>query len=255
MGEYGTPNVDIPEGWFDLEYRGRTTRALFPRLPHSLYHASKVHDSTNVEFACRAWGLRSTDIMQGVVYGTRIDEMGDDPLLATRFDYDQAFGTAINRFCAQAAAGMPITPYGSGTQRRGFLPLRDSMQCLTLTLENPPEPGEYRVFNQFEESYTIADLAAEVQRAAKDEAWLEPAIKHVDNPRAESEDHYYNPDHSKLLALGYRPTGNMNRELRSMLRCLRPHRERIKAHAHSLTPDVRWDGSRARCEYLEDEDR
>lgn len=146
MGEYGTPNVDIPEGFFEIEYRGRKDRLPFPRQAGSWYHWSKVHGSNNIMFACKIWGLRSTDIMQGVVYGTRIDEMDSEPLL-TRLDFDQCFGTAINRFCCQAVIGEPLTPFGKGHQRRGFLPLRDSMQCLTLAIENPPEAGEYRVFN------------------------------------------------------------------------------------------------------------
>jgi len=146
MGEYGTPNVDIPEGFFTIEYRGRRETLPFPRQAGSWYHQTKVHDSNNVMFACRVWGLRSTDIMQGVVFGTRTDEMGDDVRLRTRFDFDQCFGTALNRFCAQAVVGVPLSLYGRGRQRRGFLPLRDSMQCLTIALENPPIDGEYRVF-------------------------------------------------------------------------------------------------------------
>ena len=155
MGEYGTPNVDIPEGFFEVEYRGRKRLMPFPRQAPSWYHWSKVHGSNNMMFACKIWGIRATDVMQGVVFGTRVDGMGDDPRLRTRLDFDQAFGTAINRFSCQAVIEHPLTPYGDGGQVRGFLPLRDSMQCLTLGLENPPEPGEYRVFNQFEETYSI----------------------------------------------------------------------------------------------------
>src|SRR5438093_4082562 len=130
MGEYGTPGIDIPEGYFEIEYRGRRARLPFPRQAGSWYHQSKVHDSNNVMMACRLWGLRATDIMQGVVFGTRIDEMGDDERLLTRLDFDQCFGTVINRFSCQAAIGEPISPYGKGHQKRGFLPLRDSIQCL-----------------------------------------------------------------------------------------------------------------------------
>ena len=164
MGEYGTPNIDIPEGFFEIEYRGRKDTLPFPRQAGSWYHQTKVHDSNNIMMACKIWGLRSTDIMQGVVYGTRIDEMGNDERLLTRFDFDQCFGTAINRFCAQAVIGHPLTPYGKGHQKRGFLPLRDSMQCLTIAIENPPKKGEYRVFNQFEEVYDLYELAIKVQK-------------------------------------------------------------------------------------------
>lgn len=252
MGEYGTPDVDIPEGFFDLEFRGRKTRMMFPRKAGSWYHQSKVHDTHNVEMACRIWDLRSTDIMQGVVYGTRIDEMGDDPRMATRFDFDQCFGTAINRFCAQSVIGKPLTPFGKGTQKRGFLPLRDSIQCLTLTVENPPEAGEYRVFNQFEEVYNIAELAEKVQKVGN-ELNLDVSINPIENPRFEEEEHYYNPDHQNLLDLGYQPTSDMESELRIVLKDLMRHRERILAREEALRPDIRWDGSRRKSDYLKPE--
>jgi len=249
MGEYGTPDLDIPEGWFELEFRGRKDRALFPRRAGSWYHQSKVHDSHNVEMACRLWGLRSTDVMQGVVYGTCIPEMEGEPELATRFDFDQAFGTAINRFCAQSVIGLPLTPYGRGHQKRGFLPLRDSMQCLMLALENPPSAGEYRVFNQFEDVYDVSELAARVQRVAA-EFGLDVKIHPLENPRAEAEAHYYHPDHQHLLDLGYRPSTDMDAELRCVFRDLLPHRDRIEERKEAQFPDIRWDGSRRRSEYL-----
>ena len=251
MGEYGTPGIDIPEGFFEVEYRGRRDRLPFPRQAGSWYHWSKVHDSNNVMFACRIWGLRATDVMQGVVYGTRIDEMGDDPRHVTRLDFDQAFGTAINRFCCQAVIGEPLTLFGRGTQRRGFLPLRDSVQCLTLAIENPPEPAEYRVFNQFEECYGIAELAHKVVAAAR-ELGLSPSIVHIENPRTEAESHYYRPDHRKLLDLGYRPTHDMGAELRIMLTDLLPHRSRIEEKRELLLPDIRWDGTRRPSRPLEE---
>jgi len=250
MGEYGTPNVDIPEGFFEITYRERTDRLMFPRRAGSWYHQTKVHDTHNIEMACRIWGLRSTDIMQGVVFGTRIDEMGDDERLLTRFDFDQCFGTAINRFCAMAIAGLPLTPYGRGHQKRGFLPLRDSMQCLTLTLENPPDAGEYRVFNQFQEVYDVTELAERVKRVAEERLELEVEVRHVENPRTEAEEHYYNPDHQHLLDLGYQPTEDIDGEIETVLRDLVTYRGRIVAREHVLMPDIRWDGSRKRVPYL-----
>ena len=249
MGEYGTPNIDIPEGFFEIEYRGRKDKLPFPRQPGSWYHQTKVHDTHNIMLACKIWGLRSTDIMQGVVYGTRIDEMGDDERLMTRFDFDQSFGTAINRFCAQAVVGYPITPFGKGHQKRGFLPLRDSMQCLNIAIENPPEKGEYRVFNQFEEVYMINDLAEKVKKVS-DKLGLTCIIKQVKNPRKEKEEHYYNPDHQHLLDLGYKPTHDMESELKIMLSDLIKYKNRILSHAYSLMPDIHWDGSREKCEYI-----
>jgi len=250
MGEYGTPNIDIPEGFFEIEYRGRKERLMFPRKAGSWYHQSKVHDTHNVEMACRIWGLRSTDIMQGVVYGTRIDEMGEDKDLKTRFDFDQSFGTAINRFSAQAVIGLPITPYGTGQQRRGFLPLCDSMQCLGIAIENPPESGECRTFNQFEEVYSITELAEKVQRAGNGHG-LNVEIQPIENPRIEAEDHYYNPDHQHLLDLGYMPTHDMEAELEIMLKDLIPHRDRIESRKEAQFPDIRWDGLRVKSKYLE----
>jgi UDP-sulfoquinovose synthase len=222
---------------------------MFPRKAGSWYHQSKVHDTNNVEMACRIWGVRSTDIMQGVVYGTRIDEMGDDPDLRTRFDFDQSFGTAINRFCAQAVIGLPITPYGKGKQRRGFLPLRDSMQCLTLAIENPPKAGEYRTFNQFEETYTINELAEKVQRVGNKHG-LNVEILPLENPRVEMEEHHYNPDHQHLLDLGYKPTHDMDAELDIMFEDLIPCRDRIESRKEAQFPDIRWDRSRRKSEYL-----
>jgi len=249
MGEYGTPNVDIPEGFFEIEYRGRKDRMMFPRKAGSWYHQSKVHDTNNVEMACRIWNLRSTDIMQGVVYSTQIDNMPEEKNLKTRFDFDQSFGTVINRFCAQATVGIPLTPYGIGKQKRGFLPLRDSMQCLTIAVENPPEKGEYRVFNQFEEVYSILQLAKKVQKIGN-EFDLNVKIQPIENPREEMEEHYYNPDHKHLLDLGYNPTQDMASELRLMFKDLLEHRDRIEERKEAHFPDIRWDGSRRRSSII-----
>ncbi|NDJ60150.1 MAG: NAD-dependent epimerase/dehydratase family protein [Chloroflexi bacterium] len=249
MGEYGTPNVDIPEGFFEVEFRGRKDVLPFPRQANSFYHLTKVHDTHNTMFACKTWELRATDIMQGVVFGTQIDEMGDDPRLRSRLDFDQCFGTAINRFCCQAVIEHPLTLYGSGGQKRGFLPMRDSMQCLTLAIESPPEPGEYRVFNQFEECYTVEELALKAQVAAA-AVGITVEIQHIDNPRTEQEAHYYNPDRSHLIALGYEPTHDVAAEMRIMINDLKAHRDRILARRDALIPDIRWDGTRRRSQVI-----
>ncbi len=245
MGEYGTPNLAIPEGFFEIEYQGRKDRVPFPRQAGSFYHLSKVHDSNNTMFACKTWGLRATDIMQGVVFGTQTDEMGSDPRLRSRLDFDQCFGTAVNRFCCQAVIGHPLTLYGGGKQKRGFLPLRDAMQCLKLVAENRPEQGEYRVFNQFEACYTLEELALLVQEAAH-EMGLNTHIEHYNNPRREQEQHYYNPERRHLLELGYQPVGDISTELRSMLSDLLQYKERILQKQNILVPDIRWDGTRKR---------
>ncbi|GAB4524612.1 MAG: NAD-dependent epimerase/dehydratase family protein [Anaerolineae bacterium] len=249
MGEYGTPNVDIPEGFFEVEFRGRKDTLPFPRQAASFYHQSKVHDSNNTMYACKIWGLRSTDVMQGVVFGTRIDEMGEDPRLRSRLDFDQAFGTAINRFCCQAVIGHPLTLFGAGHQKRGFLPMRDSMQCMALTIENPPQKGEYRVFNQFEETYNIFELAEMVQEVGS-EIGLDVDILQYDNPRTEAAEHYYNPDRNHLINLGYQPSHDVRAEIRIMLKDLMEHKDRILANKEILVPDIRWDGNHRRSEVI-----
>jgi UDP-sulfoquinovose synthase len=249
MGEYGTPNVDIPEGFFEIEYRGRKDRLPFPKQAGSWYHQTKVHDTNNIMMACRIWGLRSTDIMQGVVFGTRIDEMGDDERLVTRFDFDQCFGTAINRYCAQAVIGVPLTPYGKGHQKRGFIPLRDSMQCITLAVENPAAEGEYRVFNQFENVYDLSELAEKVRKVGEG-LGLDVEVRHVENPRIEKEEHYYNPDRRNLPDLGYEPEGDIEGEIATILEDLMKYKQRIQARAHALMPDIHWDGSRKKVRFL-----
>jgi UDP-sulfoquinovose synthase len=247
MGEYGTPNISIPEGFFEIEYRGRKDRLPFPRQAGSWYHQSKVHDSNNIMMACRLWGLRSTDIMQGVVYGTRDGAPGSDNRFRTRFDFDQCFGTVINRFCAQAVAGLPLTPFGKGYQRRGFLPLKDSMTCLELALEHPPLEGEYRVINQFEETYEILELAERVRTAAQ-EFKIDVEIAPIENPRLEAESHYYKPDRRTLIDWGYIPTIDMASELHGMIEDLLPHKNRILEKATIITPDIRWTGRRSLCQ-------
>ncbi|MBH28434.1 MAG: NAD-dependent dehydratase [Chloroflexi bacterium] len=249
MGEYGTPNIDIPEGFFEIEYQGRKDVLPFPRQAGSWYHWSKVHDSNNVMFACKMWGLRSTDIMQGVVFGTRVDEKQNDDRMITRVDFDQAFGTIINRFCCQAIVGHPLTPYGNGGQKRSFIPLKDSMQCLTLVVENPPDTADYRVFNQFQGVFTVKELALKVRQVAA-EVGFDVPITNLENPRIEAENHYYNPAHRALFDLGYQPTEDIDKEVRMMLEDLMKYRDRIEANKDVLIPDVRWNGSREKVQTI-----
>ena len=204
MGEYGTPGIDIEEGYIEIDHNGRKDTLPFPKLPGSMYHLSKVHDSHNMHFACRIWGLRATDLNQGVVYGIDTEETTLDDRLMTRFDYDDVFGTALNRFCLQAVIGHPLTVYGKGGQTRGYLNIVDTLQCVELATLNPAERGEMRVYNQFTESFSILQLAKQVQEAGA-EVGLDVTIDHIDNPRVELEEHYYNPTHTKLLDLGLKP--------------------------------------------------
>jgi len=237
MGEYGTPNIDIEEGFIEINHKGRTDTLPFPKQPGSLYHCSKVHDSVNIHFACRTWGLRATDLNQGVVYGIETDETALDPRLATRFDYDEAFGTALNRFCVQAVIGMPLTVYGKGGQTRGYLNIVDTLQCIELAALNPPNESEYRVFNQFTESFSLLELADAVVRAGR-EVGLDVEVDHLPNPRSEAEEHYYNPVHTKLLDLGLKPHYLSETLIESMFDAIRRHQDRV-ARDHIL-PETQW---------------
>jgi UDP-sulfoquinovose synthase len=237
MGEYGTPNIDIEEGYLEIEHKGRRDRLPFPKQPGSWYHLSKVHDSHNIAFAAKIWGLRATDLNQGVVYGTVTPETTRDPRLVNRFDYDDIFGTALNRFCVQAALGIPLTVYGSGGQIRGFLDIRDTVRCLELAIRHPAAPGECRVFNQFTEEFSVGDLAERVA-AAGAELGIEVRIEHVPNPRVEAEDHYYHAVHTALIDLGLEPHALSDALLDSLLTIAIEHRERIDPAI--IAPRVNW---------------
>ena len=237
MGEYGTPNIDIEEGFIEIEHKGRRDVLPFPKMPGSLYHLSKVHDSHNIHFACRIWGLRATDLNQGVVYGIETDESVQDERLITRFDYDEYFGTVLNRFCVQAVIGHPLTVYGEGGQTRGFLNIRDTLQCVELAAQNPPDLGEFRVFNQFTEQFSVAELAELVRRSGA-ELGYEVAVHNYPNPRIEAERHYYNATNTKLIDLGLRPHYLGEELVRSMLRIIERHKERVVERA--ILPRTRW---------------
>jgi UDP-sulfoquinovose synthase len=237
MGEYGTPNIDIEEGYIEIEHKGRKDVLPFPKLPGSLYHLSKVHDSHNIHFACRIWGLRATDLNQGVVYGMETEETALDDRLVTRFDYDEMFGTALNRFCVQAVIGHPLTVYGRGGQTRGCLNIRDTLQCVELALETPANLGHFRVFNQFTEQFSIGQMAELVAASAR-EVGYEVEIRNVPNPRIEAEEHYYNARNVKLLELGLKPHLLGAELVRSMLTTIERHKDRVIERA--IAPRTVW---------------
>jgi UDP-sulfoquinovose synthase len=237
MGEYGTPNIDIEEGFIEIDHNGRRDRLPYPKQPNSFYHLSKVHDSHNIHLTCKIWGLRATDLNQGVVYGTVTSQTERDPRLVNRFDYEEVFGTVLNRFCVEAAVGHPLTVYGKGGQTRGFLDIRDTVRCVELAILNPPEQGEFRVFNQFTEEFSVGQLAEMVVDAAG-KLGIEGRIEHVPNPRVELEEHYYNAKCTKLLDLGLQPHYLSDSLLDSLLNIALEHRERVDQEA--IMPRVGW---------------
>ena len=237
MGEYGTPNIDIEEGYIEIEHNGRKDTLPFPKLPGSWYHLSKVHDSHNIHFACRIWGLRATDLNQGVVYGTVTPQTERDPRLVNRFDYEEVFGTALNRFCVQAAIGHPLTVYGKGGQTRGFLDIRDTVRCVELACDNPAERGDFRVFNQFTEQFGVQQLAEMVVDASA-KLGVEATIDNLPNPRVEKEEHYFNAKHTGLLDLGLEPHYLSDSLLDSLLNIAIEHSDRVDTDV--VMPSVDW---------------
>ncbi len=237
MGEYGVPNIDIEEGWIDIEHKGRKDKFLFPRAAGSLYHTTKVLDTDLIWFYVRTWGLRVTDLMQGPVYGLSTDESDADERLFPNFHYDDIFGTVVNRFMVQAVAGVPLTVFGKGGQTRGYLNLRDTLQCVGLAMENPVEKGELRILNQLTETFSVNDLADRVKRVG-DQMGLNVEVKSIDNPRKEREEHYYNPTHSGLMEMGLKPNYLTDEVTASILEVVNRHKDKIDPS--KIMPRVKW---------------
>nr|WP_284200029.1 NAD-dependent epimerase/dehydratase family protein [Alicyclobacillus sacchari] len=237
MGEYGTPNIDIEEGYIRIQHKGREDVLPYPKQPFSFYHLSKVHDSHNIMFTCRSWGIRATDLNQGVVYGLWTAETKQDEQLYNRIDYDGVFGTALNRFCIQAAVGHDLTVYGKGGQTRAFLDIRDTLQCIELAALHPADRGEFRVFNQFTEQFSVLELAERVQRVAA-EMGLDAKIAHLPNPRVEKEEHYYHAVHTKLLDLGLQPHLLSDELIRELIETAQRYRDRVDFNV--IRPNATW---------------
>lgn len=237
MGEYGTPNIDIPEGWIEIEFRGKKDKFLFPRQAGSLYHTTKVQDTDLLWFYVRTWGLRVTDLMQGPVYGIETEESKLDERLMPNFHYDEIFGTVLNRFVVQAVAGYPLTVYGKGDQKRGFLNIKDTIQCIDLAASNPADRGELRIFNQLTEVFSINDLAEKVKKVGN-KLGYNVQIEHIENPRVEKEDHYYNPDYTGLIELGLKPHYLTDDVLEGFFKVVEKYKDRINKDAIFL--GVKW---------------
>lgn len=237
MGEYGQPNIDIEEGFIEIEHRGRKDRLPFPKQPGSFYHLSKVHDSDNIMFACKIWNIAATDLNQGIVYGLHTNETRMDPRLVNRFDYDAVYGTALNRFLIQAAVGHPLTVYGEGSQTRAYLNIEDTVRCIELACTNPAAPGEFRVFNQFTESFSVEELAVKVVSAAA-QLGIDARIDHLENPRVEKYHHYFNAVNTRLIDLGLEPHFLTESVLVEILESARAHTDRVKNEL--ILPGVTW---------------
>jgi UDP-sulfoquinovose synthase len=237
MGEYGTPNIDIEEGWLDITHKGRKDTFLFPRQAGSLYHTTKIQDTDMLWFYVRSWRLRVTDLMQGPVYGLSTEEMDVDPRLTTLFHYDEIFGTVLNRFIVQAVVGHPLTVYGKGNQTRGFLNLRDTMQCVYLSATQPPEQGQLRIFNQMTEPFTVNQLAEKI-KSVGDKLGYKVVVDHIENPRIEKEEHYYNIKYTGLLDLGLEPHYLTTEVIESFFRITDQYKDRIKKEA--IFKGIEW---------------
>jgi UDP-sulfoquinovose synthase len=237
MGEYGTPNIDIEEGWLEVEHKGRKHKFLYPRQAGSLYHTTKIMDTDLLWFYVRTWGLRVTDLMQGPVYGLFTDETETDERLLPFFNYDEIFGTVLNRFVVQAVVGYPLTIYGQGGQTRGYLNSKDTLNCVRLSVENTADSGKLRIFNQFTEIFSVNDLATRVQEAGNG-LGFNVEIQHIANPRLEAETHYYNPSHTGLLDLGLSPQYLSVDVLVEMMEYVIQHKDQIKHD--QIYRNVKW---------------
>ncbi len=237
MGEYGTPNIDIEEGWIEISHKGRSHKFLYPRQASSLYHTTKIMDTDLLWFYARMWDIRATDLMQGPVYGIHTDETAGQPQLLPFFNYDELFGTVLNRFIVQAVANYPLTVFGKGGQTRGYINIKDTLQCVRLSLEKPAAAGELRIFNQFVETFSVNQLAEKVQRVGL-QFGLPVQVKAIANPRKEAEDHYYNPTHTGLLELGLKPNPLSDEVLGQMIETVLEHRDRINREA--IFRGVKW---------------
>ena len=237
MGEYGTPNIDIEEGWLEIEHKGRRHNFLYPRQASSLYHTTKIMDTDLLWFYVRTWKLRVTDLMQGPVYGIFTDESAADERLMSFVSYDEIFGTVLNRFVVQAVAGHPLTVFGKGGQTRGYLNIKDTLNCVRLSLERPADKGELRIFNQFTETFSVNELAEKV-KAAGDKLGLKVNIQHVENPRIEAEEHYYNPRHTALLEMGLDPNCLSEDVLIQMMEYVTKYKKNIKTN--QIYRKVKW---------------
>lgn len=237
MGEYGTPNIDIEEGWLEITHKGRKDRVLYPKKPMSFYHLSKVHDSNNIEFACRVWGTKCTDLNQGCVYGLETEESKMDEKMSTSFHYDQVFGTVINRFICQSIIGKDLTVYGNGTQTRGYLNIIDTLNCVNIATNNPASTGEFRVFNQYTEVLSINDIAKNIISAAS-QIGIKSKIKNLENPRTEQEDHYYKPNNESLIKLGLKPIKIGDNVLPNMMKKALQYKDRILEQ--TILPTIKW---------------
>lgn len=237
MGEYGTPKIDIEEGWIEISHKGKKDTFLFPRQASSIYHTSKIMDTDLLWFGTRMWKLRVTDLMQGPVYGILTEESKLDENLKTHFNYDEVFGTVINRFLVQSIIGYPLTVYGRGGQTRGYLNIKDTLQCIDIAQKNPPDRGKMDIFNQIVETFSVNDLAQRVKEAA-DEMGYSVEIKSIDNPRIEAEDHYYNPTYQGLIDLGVKPHFLSKEILQEMIQMLEKHKDNIDESI--ITQGITW---------------
>ncbi len=237
MGEYGTPNIDIEEGWLEIEHKGRRDKFLFPRQASSLYHTTKIMDTDLMWFAVRMWDLRITDLMQGPVYGIETEDSVIDNRLKTIFNYDEIFGTIINRFIVQAVIDYPLTVYGKGGQTRGYLNINDTLQCVYMSEKTPAKKGELRIFNQIMETFSANELAEKVQRVGK-ELGYGVRIDHLENPRREAEEHYYNPTYQGLIDIGIEPHYLTDDVIAGMFRVVEQYKDNIREDV--IFRGVKW---------------
>ena len=237
MGVYGTPNIDIEEGWLEIEHKGRKDKFLFPRQASSLYHTTKIMDTDLEWFGVRMWDLHITDLMQGPVYGIETEESVIDPRLKTIFNYDEIFGTIINRFIVQSIVGYPLTVYGKGGQTRGYLNIKDTLQCVAAAESHPADKGKLKIYNQIMETFTANELAELTQKVGNRLGYT-VKIQHIENPRKEAEEHYYNPTYQGLQDIGVVPHLLDEETMEKMFKEVAEHKNNIRIDV--IFKGVKW---------------
>lgn len=239
-GIYGAPEFPIPEGGVEVTRQGRSDEVPFPNMGGSWYHVAKSFDAANMRLADTEFEFPITEVRTAIIYGTRTDET-QAYASPTRFDFDYYFGTVVNRFCAQAVAGFPITVYGKGNQRKPMVSLEDTVESLVrLAEKDRSDNGEMHVYNQVTRPVAIVELAETIAKVG-DEYDLDVEVKHYENPRKEHEEHEMEMKNDGFLDLvgGQRQT--LEQGVRDTLEVLINEREQIVAHEDRFLPDVLTD--------------
>ena len=225
MGVYGygaVPDTVIPEGYISVKMGEpeKIVDILHPAYPGSIYHLTKTQDALFFQFYAKNYGIKITDLHQGIIWGHATVETSLHANLSNRFDYDSDYGTVLNRFIVQAAHGIPMTVYGMGGQTRAFIHIENSMDCVVLALRNPPKRGDrVKIFNQITETKSLCWLAERIRAIYPD-----ARVQYVDNPRNELSANDLVVANNQFLDLGLQPILIDDRRIREIYSLVKEHK-------------------------------